>query len=229
MPIRAGESAQLVLPDDVHGSAGGYRQHRVGHARRCRRRASEHPHIVAAGRVGHHAKVLVVVSGLPGTGKSTIADAIGRALGVPVFSVDPIEAALWRSGIPASHETGVAAYEVAATLAEHHLRLGGDAIVDAVSAIEIARDGWRQVAQRTAAELRVIEIVCSDKIVHRQRLEARRRDIEGFYEPSWEQVLARQVEYEPWLDRRLVLDSAEDLRANVTKALTYVRPTVAPT
>lgn len=171
--------------------------------------------------------MLVVVSGLPGTGKSTVADAIGRARGVPVFSVDPIEAAIWRSGVPASRETGIAAYEVAAALAEHQLRLGGSAIIDAVSAIEIARDGWRRVVQRTAAELKVIEVVCSDETVHRQRLEVRRRDLEGFYEPTWEQVLARQAEYEPWQDHRLVLDSAEDLRANVTKALAYLRSTAA--
>lgn len=66
--------------------------------------------MAATGRLVHHACVLlVVVSGLPGTGKSTIADAVGRALSMPVFSVDPIEAAIWRSGVPASHETGVAA------------------------------------------------------------------------------------------------------------------------
>jgi predicted kinase len=168
--------------------------------------------------------VLIVVSGLPGTGKSAIADALGRALKLPVLSVDPIEAAIWRSGVPPSHETGVAAYEVAATLAEHQVRLGIDAVVDAVSAIEIARDMWRRIAQRTGAELRVIEVICSDETLHRQRLEGRRREIEGFFEPTWEQVLARQAEYEPWLDRRLVLDSVEELAGNVTKALAYVRP-----
>ena len=33
-------------------------------------------------------RVLVVMSGLPGTGKSAIADALGHELGAPVFSVD---------------------------------------------------------------------------------------------------------------------------------------------
>lgn len=144
-----------------------------------------------------------------------------------MFSVDPIEAAIWRSGVPPSHQTGVAAYEVAAKLAEHQIRLGMDAVVDAVSAIEIARDMWRQIAQRTGSELRVIEIVCSDETLHRQRLKGRRREIEGFYEPTWEEVLARQAEYQPWLDPRLILDSVEELASNVTKALAYVRPPTA--
>jgi broad-specificity NMP kinase len=37
-------------------------------------------------------RVLVVMSGLPGTGKSAIADALRHELGAPVLSVDPIEA-----------------------------------------------------------------------------------------------------------------------------------------
>ena len=39
---------------------------------------------------------LIVFSGLPGTGKSAVANALGRDLGLPVLSVDPIECALSR-------------------------------------------------------------------------------------------------------------------------------------
>ena len=62
--------------------------------------------------------MLVVVSGLPAVGKSELSDALGRRMGAAVLSVDPIEAAILRCGIPRSFETGVAAYEVAAVLAE---------------------------------------------------------------------------------------------------------------
>lgn len=62
--------------------------------------------------------MLIVVSGLPGTGKSTIADGIARTRQTPVLSVDPIESAIVRAGIPASFETGLAAYLVAQTLAD---------------------------------------------------------------------------------------------------------------
>ena len=87
------------------------------------------------------AAVLILMSGLPGVGKSTIADALAPRLGAPVLSVDPIEAAILRCGIPASFETGVAAYEVAATLAEHQLALGLDVVGDAVNSLEVARGG----------------------------------------------------------------------------------------
>jgi AAA+ superfamily predicted ATPase len=36
-------------------------------------------------------RMLVVMTGLPGTGKTAVAEAVARALPAPVFSVDPIE------------------------------------------------------------------------------------------------------------------------------------------
>ncbi len=167
-------------------------------------------------------RVLVVVSGLPASGKSTIADAIGRRLRAPVLSVDPIEAAMARCGIPLSFETGVAAYEVVAVLAEHHLGLGLTVIVDAVSSLEVARDMWRQAARRSHAQIRVVEVICSGRDAHRDRLASRRRGIEGFREPSWDDVLARDEEWEPWLDERLVVDSMRPLDENVRVALEYL-------
>jgi predicted kinase len=166
--------------------------------------------------------LLVVVAGLPGTGKSTLADAIGRHFRAPVFSVDPIEAAIWRSGIARSFETGLAAYEVAATLAEHEMHLGISVVVDAVSSVEIARAMWRSAARRAGAEIRIIEVVCTDERLHRKRLEARQRDIAGFYEPTWASVQERRDEYEPWSDDRLILDTIAALDDNLATAFAYV-------
>src|SRR6476661_7271178 len=40
---------------------------------------------------------LIVFSGLPGTGKSRLAEAVGRARGIPVFAKDWLEATLIKS------------------------------------------------------------------------------------------------------------------------------------
>ena len=47
---------------------------------------------------------LIIFSGLPGTGKSTLAEAVARQLGIPVFAKDWLEAALIRSELKPMNE-----------------------------------------------------------------------------------------------------------------------------
>ena len=168
-------------------------------------------------------QVLIVLSGLPGSGKSTVAEGLSRALSMPVFSVDPIEAAMWRNGL-ARDQTGIAAYEVAITLAGENLRLGHSVIVDAVNPVEAPRAAWRNLAAKHRADLKIIECVCMDQTVHRRRVEARVRNIAGMPELTWARVLARQAEYEPWTDARLILDTSPTAPENLlAEALNYLR------
>jgi predicted kinase len=166
---------------------------------------------------------LIVLSGLPGSGKSTVADGLSRALSAPVFSIDPIEASMWRSGL-ARAQTGIAAYEVAIALAEEHLRLGHSVIADAVNPVEAPRAAWRNLATKYRADLKIIECVCADETIHRRRIEARVRDIAGMPEVTWARVLQRRAEYEPWIDARLELDtSIETPEKLLAQALDYLR------
>ena len=166
---------------------------------------------------------LIVLSGLPGSGKSTVAEGLSRILSFPVFSVDPIEAAMWRSGL-AKSSTGIAAYDVAIALADEHLRLGHSVIADAVNPVEAPRAAWRNLAAKYQADLKIIECICADEAIHRRRIEARVRNIAGMPEVTWARVLERRSEYQNWIDPRLILDTSisapEELLA---AALRYLR------
>ena len=150
---------------------------------------------------------LIVLTGLPGSGKSMLAEALSRSLSLPVFSVDPIEAAMWRGGLPRG-QTGIAAYVIAQALAEEHLRLGQSVVIDAVNPVEAPRAAWRSLAARYRTDLAIIECVCVDEATHRRRIEARMRGIEGMAEITWARVEQRRTEYEAWTDARLVLDTS---------------------
>ena len=166
---------------------------------------------------------LIVLSGLPGSGKSTVAEGLSRTLSIPLFSVDPIEAAMWRGGL-SKDQTGIAAYDVAIALADEHLRLGHSVIVDAVNPIEAPRAAWRSLAAKYRAEMKIIECVCADEAVHRQRIEARVRNIAGMPEVTWPRVQRRRAEYEAWTDARLTLDtSAKSAKQLIAEALNYLR------
>lgn len=166
--------------------------------------------------------MLIVFRGLPGSGKSAVAEALAGRLRAPVLSVDPIEAAIWRAGVAPSFETGVAAYEVAAAVAQEQLRLGHDVVVDAVNAYVAIHARWERVATRSGRAMVVVEVVCSDPDLHRCRLEARVRDIDGFPEPTWDEVLEKQRDWQGWPGRRLLLDSVEPLATNVERAMHYL-------
>lgn len=155
--------------------------------------------------IGAH---LIAMAGLPGSGKSSIAEALSRSLGATLLSVDPIEAAMWRTGL-AQDQTGLAAYAVAEALAIENLHQGQTVIVDAVNPVEAARDMWRKAAHALTIPISFIEVICSDRAVHQARIESRVRNIDGMPEVTWARVEERMREYEPWTEPRLVLDSAE--------------------
>jgi predicted kinase len=164
--------------------------------------------------------VLVVVSGLPGTGKSTLADRLGRELGAPVVSVDPLESALLRAGLEPSFETGLAAYLAAEVAADAVLAAGHDVIVDAVSGVEPARDQWRGLAVRHRVSLRVI--VCRlDPGEAARRLAARDRGL-AMGEPTPGDVAARSAEWTDWPEPHLVLAATRTPESLCATALAWL-------
>jgi predicted kinase len=171
-------------------------------------------------------KMLILLCGLPGSGKSTLAARLCAALSLPVVSVDLVAAAMWAGGIP-REMTGPAAYAVLRAIAEEQLTLGLLVVVDAVNPTGTYRASWRSLASDQGADLVVIACICSDAALHRRRIErrriaARRRGIPGMAEATWELVEQRRREYEPWVDDRLVLDTAPDVEAVAAAALAYV-------
>lgn len=174
--------------------------------------------------------LLVVTAGLPAAGKSTIAEVVGNRLGLPVLSVDPIESAILSAGIDASQPTGLAAYLVAEAMAEGVLANGGGVVIDAVNAVEPARDQWVKLAARQGAMLRFLEVVCSDPEVHRERLAARagRHAVaDTAYADTAYAVEQSLDEWEPWTGDaaavpRITLDSVLPLGVNIEQALTFL-------
>lgn len=168
------------------------------------------------------AGVLVVMSGLPGSGKSTIARELAARLPAALVSVDPIDAALRRAGITPDQPTGLAAYLAAEAVADDVLGSGLSVVADAVNAVEPARTQWRELAARRGVAMAVVEVGCSDPALHRARLAARSRGLTGLPEPTWAAVQARRAEYLPWREPVLQLDSAGDHGTNVRAVLAHL-------
>lgn len=149
------------------------------------------PH-AAAGPTGSRSAGLVVLGGLPGSGKTTIATALARRTGAAHVRVDTIEQAVVDSGL-AAHPVGPAGYVVAYAVAGDQLALGHPVVADSVNPLEVTRAAWRSVAERHAAPVLEVEVVCSDAALHQARARTRPSDVEGLMKPRWEQITARDL------------------------------------
>jgi predicted kinase len=154
--------------------------------------------------------MLIVLGGLPGTGKTTVAHALCSRLGAAHLRIDSIEQALLRSGemrgVPM-----VAGYAVAYAVAEDCLRAGAIVVADSVNSVAATRTAWLDVAHRTGLDALQVGVICSDPAEHRRRVETRRADIVGHVQPTWQEVLERR--FEPWPDNVLLVDTARQSTA----------------
>ncbi|HIW06915.1 MAG TPA: AAA family ATPase [Candidatus Ignatzschineria merdigallinarum] len=149
--------------------------------------------------------MLFIFSGLPGTGKSTIAKMLIQKIKAVYLRVDTIEQAL-RSHIPSMQEVGPEGYLILYELARENLKLGSTVITDSVNDLRLVRDAYRDIAQSLQLPYLEIEIYCSDRQQHENRVKQRTSDISGLVNPTWDAILHRP--YESWDRPHLILDTA---------------------
>jgi predicted kinase len=160
--------------------------------------------------------MLIILAGLPGAGKTTIARELACQIGAMYVRIDSIEQALRDAGAIPPHED--AGYCVAYAITEDNLRLGRTVIADSVNPLSVTREAWVEVAKRAGVDAIEIEIQCSDRNEHRRRVEARASDIPGSRPPTWEEVVSR--EDDPWTREHVVIDTAS---CSVEKSVSMIR------
>ena len=174
--------------------------------------------------------MLIVVSGLPGVGKSTVAAALAARCGATHLSIDEIEDALLGCGLPTGERTGIAAYEAVRAAAEQNLALGRVVVVDAVNDSDPARETWRRAARSTGRPLRFVLLTLDDRDEQRRRLADRVRGHPHLPEPAWSSVEQVARGYADWAGEELVrVDAAAPLDTVVERVLAALPPAQQPT
>jgi predicted kinase len=144
--------------------------------------------------------MLVIFGGLPGTGKSTLARRLAHQLRAVYLRIDTIERAMVEGDGASS--VGEGGYCVAYAVADDNLRLGHTVIADSVNPVQITRSAWLNVVKRVGVASVEIEVICSDRVEHRHRVETR----SAIVPVTWHEVVTR--DYEPWIGEHIRIDTS---------------------
>lgn len=121
---------------------------------------------------------LVISKGHPGTGKSTLCQALSEKTGFEIIDRDKIKLELFRAATPIP-ELGFQSYRVMWDQAIGILQTGNSVICD--TSLNQPSDLARidAISRLTKSDITVIEVVCSDQPTHQSRLDSRPQDADS--------------------------------------------------
>jgi predicted kinase len=148
--------------------------------------------------------LIVVICGLPGVGKSTLAKDLAPLLNAVILSSDKIRKELFPNPIYSKREVKII-YDVMILLAKYLYGAGINCIIDATFNKEKSRTQLKNKLMLSEEELFMVECICpEDTIV--SRLKTRKND----YSDADLRIYKRMKKtYEPILEDHLVIDTSQ--------------------
>jgi predicted kinase len=161
------------------------------------------------------AQTLILFSGLPGCGKTTLARGLAEQRQIPLFAKDRVQRVLRDHVAEAGAADG---YHLLLDLADEQLGLKLSVILDAVFPLPGFRQTAQEIAARHAVRFFPVCCFCSDEGVWRERMGERRQYVPGWTPLGWEEVERLRPIYQPWAPgEALFLDACEAPERNLAR------------
>jgi len=162
---------------------------------------------------------LVIFSGLPGTGKSTLATRLARELQWPLLRIDDVV-----GDVP--ENAGIEFWDsrvlILLDLTEVQIELGLSVIVDSVF-MNFDRHHAQAIAHERHARFRPIHTHISNDKVWEQRVTARYEKLSHSDVSTWEQVQRQRNHFRPWeSDTALFVDAVNSVEKNYEAVRRFV-------
>ncbi len=164
-------------------------------------------------------KKLIIFSGLPGTGKSTLAKRLGRELLIPLVCIDDVIGEVpENAGVPFWDSRVTILLDVIET----QLQIGLSVIADSVF-MNMDRQHARELARRYGAGFYPIHVFISDDRIWEQRVKARHTEMENKNVATWERIQHQRQRFRLWEpDTALFIDSLNPFDRNYETVLDFV-------
>lgn len=162
---------------------------------------------------------LVIFSGLPGTGKSTLANRLARELRWPLLCIDDVIGDVpENAGIP-FWDSKVA---ILLDLVNTQLELGLSVIADSVF-MNLDRFHAQQLARKYGARFLPIYVFLSDENAWRERVTKRYNELNHPDVATWERIQHQRQRFRAWEPgTALFVDSLQPVEQNYQQVLDFV-------
>ncbi len=166
--------------------------------------------------------VLIVVSGLPGTGKSFFSKRLAERVPLLVLESDALRKALF--SLP-SHSAGESfqLFRTIHLLIEELLKGGISLVLDATNLSERFRERLYSIADRINARLVMVLVEAPPEVV-RQRLADRAGDPEGNSDADWSVYCQMKSSVERISRNHYVVDTSRDIAPVIDKVVREIMP-----
>ena len=157
---------------------------------------------------------LIAMKGFASSGKSTLARALSKELGWPLIDKDDVRDLLDGH----AQAAGPLAYRIMFNIARRQLLQGFSVICDSPLTGSISYERAQIITRETRASLAVVECICSDETLWRQRIEGRKTlRLPAHHQTDWDafQIFLRQPfvqEVYPIVHPHLIVDTTQPLQ-----------------